>query len=123
MKKLILTGLILMINIACVFPQTGKLVGKVTDEKNEPVIDAGIQLTGEETYLATTDTNGYFMLENIGAGEYEISIKNSGYKAQSQMLEIPGDKTTTINIVLKKDKAFIEEFAIKVVELIISIIK
>jgi TonB-linked SusC/RagA family outer membrane protein len=80
--------------------------GTVTDEKGEPLAGANIMIRG--TQIGTTaDKNGDFTLE-VPAGENMLVISHQGFEKQ----EVPINKQTRINIVLKTYSATLEAVAI-----------
>ena len=82
---------------------TGKLTGKVTDEKGKPVVGANIRIEGLRIGALSDDEGTYVML-GIPAGEYLIRANMMGYGAFSAAhVVITPDFTTELNIGLKTE--------------------
>ena len=59
---------------------TGKISGKVVDEKNQPLIGCNIIVKGT-SYGAATNLEGEYFILNIPPGTYQISALMIGYGA------------------------------------------
>ena len=80
---------------------TGKLAGYVKDkDSGEPLFGANVVIEG--TYLgAATDVDGYFYINNIPPGKYNVIISSIGYqKVTYQAVSIRIDLTTELEIEL-----------------------
>ena len=114
MKKILLLILIFNINYL-IFAQNGSIKGFVYDNyNNEPIPYANVYLNNNQG--GTTDINGYFIINDINFGEYEITASFIGY----------GDKTTKINIQKKENKIikiFLDKENIQLQEINISLEK
>jgi hypothetical protein len=100
----------LAIVIAMVFFQsifagtTGKLSGKVVDEKNgEPL--PGVNIVLEGTILgASADEEGQFFIINIPPGNYSVQALYMGYTTKIiQNVEINVDRNTRIDLVMQEE--------------------
>lgn len=113
-KMLILITIIMMLSLSLYAGTTGRLAGRVKDEKGQPVAYANVMLKGTE-YGITTDESGKFILINIKPGVYTVKCFLVGY-AQSEIegVRISADETKTLNITLSKK--VIEGGVIKVIE-------
>jgi outer membrane receptor for ferrienterochelin and colicins len=78
--------------------QTGSIKGVITDE-NEKIEFVSIGLTGT-IFSTTSDKNGYFNIQNIPYGTYELQIAIVGYKKIKQKIQINTPETVTLNQVL-----------------------
>src|SRR5438552_5361636 len=82
---------------------TGKLTGKVADEKGKPVVGANIRIEGLRIG-ALSDDEGMYVMLGIPAGEYLIRANMMGYGAFSAAhVVITPDFTTELNIGLKTE--------------------
>ena len=62
--------------------QTGRLTGKVTDDRNEAISGASISLsTGGGT---TTNVDGFFTLNLAPGKKYEIKISAIGFQPKTE---------------------------------------
>ena len=76
---------------------TGKLKGKVTDSKGEPLIGANVLVLGTNLGAAT-DIDGYYDIINIRTGTYSIEFRYVGYQSKIvKEVKIIPDQTTEIN--------------------------
>lgn len=89
----------LLICIASVqFAQTGKLTGKVTDG-NRPIPFVNIIIEGSGMGAAT-DQSGIYFIENIPAGDYNVSYSALGYSSRNISVSVINGKTTEMNVTL-----------------------
>ncbi len=77
---------------------TGKIVGRILDEKSgEPVIGATVLIVGTSTGAAS-DVEGNFVITNLTPGSYSIAISAIGYRKKIvQKVQVNVDFTTSIN--------------------------
>lgn len=64
--------------------KSGKIKGKVTDEENIPLVNAGVTLFAgtEELASAITGESGEFVIAGVPAGTYSLKIEMEGYHTQ-----------------------------------------
>jgi outer membrane receptor protein involved in Fe transport len=100
LQKFILIVLLIFLILPAtdLFSQTsGKLAGKVTDEKGDPLLGANVILDGT-TQGAATDLDGYYNILNVRAGIYTVKFRFLGYKTQVvENIRIVPDQTTALN--------------------------
>jgi iron complex outermembrane receptor protein len=77
--------------------QLFQLIGVVKNENNEPVKDA-VVLIQPTNQQATTDSSGKFVLNEMPAGTYEISILHVGYLPIKRTVEITNNTQLDFNI-------------------------
>jgi len=60
----------------------GQIYGVITDEKNEPIINAQVIVTagGIQQGASITDFDGNYSVKPLAAGEYTVTVAYSGYK-------------------------------------------
>lgn len=96
---LILTGTV----FSAADEEKGRLVGTVYDASaDEPLAGVNVSLKG--TYLgASTDLEGYFFIDNITPGEYDVEVSMIGYKIQLRTgVAIEPGQTKTIDFELEE---------------------
>src|SRR5258705_5789274 len=94
---------------------TGKVSGKITDEKNEPLTGAVAELrNAKDSSLAkasVADAEGKFIMENLKAGNYFLKVSLVGFNPHAghafslesgQTKELPEIKLTTSSVTLKE---------------------
>ncbi len=97
MKHLLITAL-LFLSFAC--NSQVKISGKITDNKNQPVAGASIQL--KDTYDgATSDSLGNYSFVSDEKGVKDLEVTMSGFNPVSQKISIE-NVPLTLNIVLKE---------------------
>ena len=80
----------------------GKLKGKVTDIKGEPLVGANVLISGTNLGSAT-DLDGYYTILNVRAGTYSVEFRYIGYQSKNvEGVRIVPDQTTEINIELSE---------------------
>jgi len=90
--------------------QTGKISGKVTDsETGEPVIGANVIVSGTH-FGAAADIEGYYYINNIPPGTYELTISAVGYrKTIVQDVQVRIDLTTSVSVELVSEAIALDE--------------
>lgn len=90
----------------------GTLRGYVRDaETKEPVIGASIAL--HQTKLgAVANTKGYFEIQNIPEGIYEVRISAVGYKTRFKQVHIYAGKVETLDIALQPSSVMGDEVVV-----------
>jgi len=65
---------------------TGAIEGTVTDPSQAAVPDCTVKITSQKTgvdYSVVTNGAGYFLVEGLSAGLYDITVNRSGFKSAS----------------------------------------
>ncbi|QOY89179.1 TonB-dependent receptor [Paludibaculum fermentans] len=65
----------------------GSLVGTITDQSSAVVVKAAVTVTNTSTGLtvqANTDQSGYYAIQNLMEGSYDVSITAPGFKTVTQ---------------------------------------
>src|SRR5436190_1938452 len=80
--------------------QSTKLVGKVLNEKNEPLAAVSVKIVGTQTGVAT-DNDGRFSLSLSVGKKYELEISAIGYETKTITdVEVTNGEANELNIVL-----------------------
>jgi hypothetical protein len=78
MKRL-LPAVLLLLNVAMSFSQTGTIKGFIYDKASgEPIIFTNVYLY-KTTFGSATDVNGYFIITKVPQGEYTLMVTYLGY--------------------------------------------
>ncbi|MBC8402296.1 MAG: TonB-dependent receptor [Candidatus Marinimicrobia bacterium] len=90
----------------------GKIAGYISDVvTGKPLLGANVFLQG--TALgSSTDREGYYSINSVPSGEYELFVSYIGYKQISQIITINVDKTLYLNLQLYFDVIEGEEVVI-----------
>ncbi len=94
----------------------GAIIGTVTDENNDPVINAQVQVSSGGIIKGgtVTDFDGNYIIKPLLPGRYDVKVHFIGYKENltTGVLVQPG-KNTEVNAKLKRNKnAVLEEVVI-----------
>jgi len=94
----------LQVKICC-----GDIDGTVIDGMG-PLKDATIDAVwGDSTKSATTDSNGYYIIEALNSGLYNVTASATGYYSQTEdSISVLADDTTTVNFTLNRGLGVIE---------------
>lgn len=95
----------LLISSASIYSQT--LSGYIYNEKSLPVAFADIVIENTN-FLSISDSDGFFMIQNLPGGTYEISVSSLGYQTKILRIDIKEKSMNTIEIFLDK-KTFITD--------------
>lgn len=118
-KLLILIAIIMLLSVSLFSATTGKLAGRVTDDKGA-VAYANVILKGT-TIGGMTDDRGRFMIINIPPGTYTVVCQLMGYAAyEISGVRINVDETRTVNIKLVKQTIQMEAVKVKAQEEMIT---
>ena len=101
---LVKSALILLYQLNFSFSQNnGSVYGFVTDSSNgEALIGANVFITDLALGMAT-DVNGYYVLQEIPQGLYEVSVSYVGYKILRQKIDIFDGKSVKLDLVLREE--------------------
>lgn len=92
---------------------TGKLAGKVTDEKGNPIPFANITIMDGETLVAgiMTKENGSYFIINVTPGVYDVFCMRGGFRTQKKTgVQISLDLTQIENFTLSQQAIEIKGF-------------
>ena len=76
----------------------GRIVDKLS---SQPLV--GVNVFFSKTTLgSTTDDNGFYSINNIPAGQYELVVSMIGYEIEREDMIIHNEEKFTINFLLNK---------------------
>ena len=88
---------ILIMNSHSIQSQTGKVEGHVFEPTGEPVSNLHVMLTNAK-FADVTDEHGYFIIENIPPGIYNIKFNHIGFKTRIiENIKIQKDQVLNLN--------------------------
>ncbi|MEM6317561.1 MAG: carboxypeptidase-like regulatory domain-containing protein [Bacteroidota bacterium] len=93
------------------------LEGSIYDTDGEPIAAATVFLrpasSAFTTLEITTDESGYFFIENIEDGEYELVTTSKTYDTvRVQHFEFPKDTDQVVGLILeKKEEVYVKDIA------------
>ncbi|HMN49706.1 MAG TPA: TonB-dependent receptor [Ignavibacteriaceae bacterium] len=93
---------------------TGKISGKVVDkETNEPIVGANIVIEGTY-YGAATDLDGYYFINNVTPGRYNLKVSAIGYhKVTVENVAVRIDLTTNVDVALSSEAITLGEVVVQ----------
>jgi hypothetical protein len=78
----------------------GSVKGVVKDaDTGEPLIGANVVLIGT-TQGATTDEDGFFLVQNVADGTFKVEISYLGYQQYEQEVAVSGDEEVSLDMEL-----------------------
>jgi hypothetical protein len=81
-------------------PLRGSIEGYVLDaDTEEPIEDAEVAVKGTK-YTTTTDKKGYYLIEDVPAGTYDVAASTEGYKSLSKKVKAVADETVETDFAL-----------------------
>jgi len=82
-----------------------QLSGTVQDSSGRIVVGASVSVRNlgtNQTYAATTNTSGYYVVPNLPPGQYELAVQASGFAKSVQTgLNLTVGQTATIDVTVK----------------------
>jgi outer membrane receptor protein involved in Fe transport len=91
---------------------TGKLTGRVVDEKKQPLPGVNVRIEGQRLGAITDDHGEYFVI-GIPAGRYIVHMNLIGYaNYTAENVEITPDFSTTIDAVMKTEAVQMNEVVV-----------
>lgn len=98
MKKLII---LFLLPAAYLFAQNGSIKGKVITDKNEPLINVNVIVTGTP-FGSTTLYDGTFEIKNVPFGEHTLEVSLIGYAKKNIFLSL-STNTKPLTIILTEE--------------------
>jgi len=109
MKLIVFGGVFLLLGLFC---QAQKISGYVRDSDSNGIPDVSI-LVSESGVGTITDKNGFFLIENLQHGRYNLKFICLGYKTESKDIHLQKNSDMELNIVLKSDVYITDEIVIQ----------
>ncbi len=81
-------------------PATGDIKGTVKDEARAVIEGATVAVEGT-SLSAITDADGYYLLENVPAGDQQVTASADGYYSKTATVTVVEDETVTQDFVLE----------------------
>ncbi len=107
-QKQFLILLLTFINVAA-FAQSGKVNGKISDVKGQPLTGASIIIKNTNKG-ATTDSKGEFVIDNLENGKYTVVMSFIGYKTKETLVTVP--QVMSLSVQLDEDVSDLDEVVV-----------
>jgi TonB-dependent receptor len=106
---------ILSLFFVTAFAQKGKIVGKVTNSRNEGLSGVTIHIAGAATGMTKTDQDGRFSLAIEAGKKYQVSLSYIGYKEKTieDITLTKEGEEETLNVVLEEASKSLEAVTVK----------
>lgn len=91
--------------------QNAKIVGKVTDEKGEGLIQSAVIIDAAKGIATVTDFDGNYEL-SVAAGSYEVIYRYTGKDEQKVKMTLAAGETKTQNISLKEKSTMMTQVVV-----------
>src|SRR5215470_12877308 len=102
-RRSIAAAIALAIALPAFAGTTGKLTGRVTDDKKQPLAGVNVRVEGQRLGGITDDQGNYFIIGILG-GKYTVKMDLIGYAPfVAENVEITQDFTTTLDAVMKTE--------------------
>src|SRR6266566_7996421 len=83
----------------------GRIEGKVTDQKGAAVVGAIVTVTdpvSNQSFRATTDSEGRYKVEGVPAGTYLVAVSAKGFsEARREEVKVQDGATATVDLKLE----------------------
>ncbi|THU41419.1 TonB-dependent receptor [Niastella caeni] len=100
MRKILVLVIISLLTATITYAQTGKIAGKVLNEKNEPLSGVSIKIDNHAAGIAT-DVEGRFLLK-LKPGKYTLTLTSVGYDDKTITdVQLDADGLQELNIVMQ----------------------
>jgi len=114
MKKIILfTCLILIFSNFILASIQGKIVGKVTDKKGNPLKGVKVKITSTKTlsihFEIKTDKKGNFTQVGLYPGYYIVQFEKPGYLTITKEVKVSIDEATWLSVKMESTDEYIEK--------------
>jgi hypothetical protein len=91
---------------------TGKIEGRVRDQAGAPIANAQVFIVGT-AFNALTNPQGYYFINNVPAGTYNVRAAFIGYKStQVDGVKVLAGQTLTVDIQLEQTAVQIQEITV-----------
>jgi outer membrane protein OmpA-like peptidoglycan-associated protein len=82
--------------------EVGSIYGFVTNEALEPISSAQVMIAGDNESITFTNTAGYFILEDLIPGTYNIVVTKGDYEGKNFSADAGAGKSNEFNLVMKQ---------------------
>ena len=97
-------SLYLSLTIGCSEKIELKIEGKILAENGQPLSGARVVISGPESHVMTSGSNGKFLFGDIVAGSYQITVTKPDYQAYINQITVI-DTASTTNVILEKQNS------------------
>ena len=107
-----LSSFFILLSLFSVHAQMGKVRGFVNEKSSDaPISFANVVLEGT-TIGAVANDEGYFILNNVPAGNYVLKVSFVGYKTFTKKIEVKDGRITNEKIYLEESSEVLEDVVV-----------
>ena len=88
--------------------ETGSIIGRVQTTDNQPAADVNVTIK-EINRTTQTNESGAFILKNIRAGQYTLSVSMTGLQSREESVTVKANEVTEVNLNLSENRKQLEE--------------
>lgn len=110
-KILAIIMLVVALPLSILADGEGTVKGVVNDPEGEPLIGANVFLEGT-TFGSSTDKDGTYVILNVPAGSYTVTVQYLGFKSESQPVDVASGESVTVNFSLISDALDMDEVVV-----------
>ena len=113
--KQLLSFVFLLVISSSLFAQKSRIVGKVTNSKNEGLASVTVKLSGAATAMTRTDVDGRFSFVVEVQKKYTLTLSYVGYQEKTieEVTVAKAGEEETVNIVLNEGGKVLTDVAVK----------
>jgi TonB-dependent receptor len=113
--KQLLSIVFLLVISSSLFAQKSRIVGKVTNSKNEGLASVTVKLSGAATAMTRTDVDGRFSFVVEVQKKYTLTLSYVGYEEKTidEVTVAKAGEEETVNIVLNEGGKVLTDVAVK----------
>ena len=113
--KQLLSILFLLVFSATISAQKSRIVGKVTNSKNEALASVTVKLSGAATAMTRTDVEGRFSFTAEAEKKYTLTVSYVGYQEKiiDDVSVSKAGEDETVNIILNESSKVLSDVSVK----------
>src|SRR5690606_25845719 len=109
-QRILILLVLASISLGTYAQNTSSISGYVYDN-NEAIAGVSVTIDGSSAGT-TTNSNGYYELKNLGAGNYTITVSFIGYTKQSKQISLNAAQELRLDFILTGDAQQLNDVAI-----------
>ena len=87
---------------------TSTLMGRITDEKGEPLPGVTVKLV-DTPHGTITGEDGSYIFRGLESGIYQVEVSSVGFEKLSKIINVPGKETLVLNLSMKESVSELDE--------------
>jgi len=91
--------------------QGGTVTGVVTDQSGRPLVNAQVSISALSIGALTT-AQGRFLIQNVPAGQHELTVERIGYRTESQVIDVAAGAAVVADFRMATSAISMEEIVV-----------